>query len=420
MTKRQELPGAGAAEARPLRALLLPTADAARQELLRIGVDPGGIARMLPKLRLTPVLLPGLRAPAANIVKQEMLSLGGDAAVARGTVACSIAHSDVLLIGTRRQLTDLCRKLQSQPFGLAKVAAELSALLERLDNPPRIWRLARRSLPLARPLVMGILNITPDSFSDGGQYLSPDEAVERALSLEAEGADLLDIGGESTRPGSPEVPAEEELRRVLPVIEALAGRLAIPISIDTWKAQVAQGALTAGAEIVNDISGLRFDPLLADVAAQHQAGLVLMHTRGRPQTMQQDTAYDDLLGEVSSGLLASAERACAAGVAAERIVLDPGIGFAKDLQGNLELLRRLEELTGLGFPLLVGASRKSFIGRTLGRDNPQDRLFGTAATVALAVASGASVLRVHDVRAMREVIEMTCAILPRNVADGGS
>ncbi|CAH2031565.1 dihydropteroate synthase [Trichlorobacter ammonificans] len=395
---------------RSIRLLELRTPDEARRELERIGVDPAGIARMLPKLAFMPVLLPGVRAAAANIIKQEMLSLGGDAAVARGTVACSIAVTDVLLIGSRRQLTALCTKLKAQPFGLAALADRLTQLLDTTRARERFWQTSRRRIPLERPLIMGILNVTPDSFSDGGRFNDPDRAVEQALQLEAEGADLIDIGAESTRPGAPPVPAAEEIRRLVPVLERLAGQVTVPISVDTWKASVAAAACSAGAEIINDISGLTFDPAMAATAAACNAGVVLMHTRGTPQTMQQDTHYEDLMGELAEALAAAVRRACSAGIAPERIVLDPGIGFAKSRQGNLEILRRLGELTALGYPLLVGSSRKSFIGAVLGKPDPRDRLFGTAATVALAVAAGAQILRVHDVAAMGDVARMSRAI----------
>ncbi len=391
-----------------IRPLCLTSRGAASREMERIGVDPAGIARMLPKLDQQAVLIPKLRAVSANIIKQEMLSLGGDAAVARGTVACSVEQTDVLLIGNRKQLLGLCEKLKLQPFGLKQVATALSEQLHR--QQPSHWQTSRRRLSLDKPLIMGILNVTPDSFSDGGKFTGLDGAVAHALQMESEGADLIDIGGESARPGAPQISAEEERARVLPVVEALANKLSIPISIDTWKSSVADACLQAGAEIVNDISGLSFDPVLAQVAARHQAGLVLMHTRGTPQEMQQNTVYDDLPGEVSSSLFRSANNARAAGLSADRIAIDPGICFAKNLQGNLELLRRLPELTALGYPLLVGTSRKSFIGKVLQQENSSDRLFGTAATVALAVAGGARILRVHDVAAMRDVALMAHAI----------
>ncbi|MDD2900024.1 MAG: dihydropteroate synthase [Desulfuromonadaceae bacterium] len=275
---------------------------------------------------------------------------------------------------------------------------------------PAVWKTSRRSLALQHPLIMGILNVTPDSFFDGGKCSDTDRAVEKALEMEAEGADIIDIGGESTRPGAVPVSCEDELGRILPVIERLAGTLSCAISVDTWKSTVAGTSLSAGAEIVNDISGFTFDPQMAAVAAAHRAGVVLMHTRGTPDTMQHNVTYDDLMVEVIAGLRVS--RACAneAGITDEYIAVDPGIGFGKSPAGNVELIRRLAELSGFGLPILVGPSRKSFIGTVLGRDRTNDRLFGTAAAVALSVSHGASILRVHDVRAMRDVAYMAHAI----------
>ena len=396
-----------------IRSLCLTSPAEAHKELARIGVDPAGISRMLTKLEHHALLLPRIKPAAANILKQEMLSLGGDAAVARGTVACSVDATDVLLIGTYKQLSSLCSKLEGQPFGLAQLAPELASLLHKIHQPPAYWQTSRRKLALDRPLIMGILNITPDSFSDGGCFNEHSLAVERALQMVEEGADIIDIGGESTRPGALPVSAHEELQRVLPVIESLSGRISIPVSVDTWKSSVADACLSAGAEILNDISGLGFDPDMAQVAARHKAGLILMHTKGTPQQMQHDTIYSDLMGEVTASLTKSAATALATGTACDRIVLDPGIGFGKNVAGNLEILHRLSELKSLGYPLLVGTSRKSFIGTTLKQDKASDRLFGTAATVALAVASGANILRVHDVKAMKDVALMAHAIAYR-------
>jgi dihydropteroate synthase len=273
------------------------------------------------------------------------------------------------------------------------------------------WELSGRTLSLARPLVMGILNVTPDSFSDGNRFFSLEGAVERALEMEREGADIIDIGGESTRPKAPAVSLAEELDRVVPVIEALAGKLSVPISIDTYKAGVARAACAAGAEIVNDVSGLFFDPDMAGVVAQADAGLVVMHTRGRPPEMQSNTRYNDLVAEVKGYLSDSLALAEAAGIKPSRITVDPGIGFGKSVEGNLELIRRLSELLPLGHPILVGTSRKSFIGTVLGKADAGARLFGTAATVAVSIMNGASIVRVHDVAAMRDVAVMTRALL---------
>jgi dihydropteroate synthase len=271
--------------------------------------------------------------------------------------------------------------------------------------------LPSRTLTLGeRTLIMGVLNLTPDSFSDGGLYLDPDAAAERALAIEHAGADILDIGGESTRPGSDETPALEELRRVLPVIERLRGRLRIPISIDTRKFEVAEAAAHAGAEIINDVSGLRAGPGLAEIARRRKLPLILMHMRGEPRTMQKEPFARDVLRDVPSGLRRAVAVARRAGVPKSQIVLDPGLGFGKSHAQNYELLAGLPQLARLGFPLLVGASRKGFIGATLGGLPPNERVWGTAATVAAAILGGAHIVRVHDVAEMLQVARVADAI----------
>ena len=266
-----------------------------------------------------------------------------------------------------------------------------------------------------RTLVMGVLNVTPDSFSDGGKFLSLERAVERALAIERAGADIVDIGGESTRPGSGGTSAAEEVSRVLPVLESLRGRLKIPISIDTRKASVAEIALGAGAEIVNDISGLKNDPELATVAARHGAPIILMHMRGTPRTMQKMPFAKDVVKDVVTGLKESAAIARKAGIAKAQILLDPGIGFGKSHGQNYELLARLPELAKLDYPLLVGTSRKGFIGTTLphgGKPLPaEERIWGTAATVAASILNGAHIVRVHDVAEMVQVSRVSDALL---------
>ena len=271
----------------------------------------------------------------------------------------------------------------------------------KTDVGAREWRLGRRSLSWgARTLVMGVLNVTPDSFSDGGRFFDRARALEHAERLVAEGADILDIGGESTRPGSLDVDAEEEARRVVPIVEALAGRAGVPVSIDTTKASVARAALAAGAEIVNDISGLRFDPALAEEAANAGAGLVLMHSLGTRETLHTLPPVEDVLREVTDSLRASVAEAVRRGVARECIAVDPGFGFGKTHEQNVELLARLNELAASfpDLPLLVGTSRKRFVGTLLGGAPVEERLQGTMATVAVAVLRGAHVVRVHDVR----------------------
>ncbi|MFN4033998.1 MAG: dihydropteroate synthase [Fimbriimonadales bacterium] len=250
-----------------------------------------------------------------------------------------------------------------------------------------------------RTLVMGVLNATPDSFYDGGRYTALDAALARAEQMLADGADILDIGGESTRPGATPVPEAEEMRRVVPLIEAIAARFPNAVlSVDTTKSRVAQRALQAGACIINDISGATFDSRMLEVAAQSGAQVVLMHIQGVPQTMQQNPTYHDVVAEVRDALAAHAQRAIDAGVPPSHIWLDPGIGFGKTVQHNLELLRGLPQLRALGYPILIGTSRKSFIGHILGGLPPDERLEGTLATLALAVAWGADIVRVHDVK----------------------
>jgi dihydropteroate synthase len=266
---------------------------------------------------------------------------------------------------------------------------------------------------------MGIITVTPDSFSGDALGDDVEAAVAQAHRMKAEGADMLDIGGQSTRPGSDAVPAEEEIRRVLPVIERLAAPdgVPLPLSIDTNRASVAQAALRAGAHMVNDITGLRDDPAIANVVAEHNAGLVLMHIQGTPRTMQQNPHYDNLLAEIKQYLQEGIDKALTAGVKKERIWVDPGIGFGKTIAHNLELLRRLGELKSLGCPILVGTSRKSFIGRILAEAHggeippPGERVIGTGATLAVSIANGADIVRVHDVAHAVDVARVTDAII---------
>src|SRR5579859_625805 len=266
-----------------------------------------------------------------------------------------------------------------------------------------------------RTLVMGVLNATPDSFSDGGDFLEPRLAIEHALEMERAGADVLDIGGESTRPGSRGTAAETELARILPVLEGLRGTLKIPISVDTRKSEVAEAAIRAGAQIINDISGLRGDPRIAAVAQRRDVPLILMHMRGEPRTMQKGPFARDVMKDVAKGWRESIEKARAAGVRKSQIILDPGIGFGKSFQQNYELLRNLRELAKLGYPLLVGTSRKGFLGATLAENGkpapPEERLWATAATVTACILGGAHIVRVHDVAEMAQVARVADCLL---------
>ncbi len=266
-----------------------------------------------------------------------------------------------------------------------------------------------------RTLVMGVLNVTPDSFSDGGKFFDAEPAIEHALAMERAGADLVDIGGESTRPGATDTAASEELDRILPVLEALRGHLKIPISIDTRRASVAELALRAGAELLNDVSGLKSDPRLAEIAARHRVPLILMHMRGEPRTMQKGGFARDVMKDVLQGLRKSVAAARKAGVVKSQIILDPGIGFGKSFAQNYKLLQKLPQLAKLGYPLLVGTSRKGFLGVTLARNGkpapPEERIWGTAATVTASILNGAHIVRVHDVAEMVQVARVADCLL---------
>ena len=285
--------------------------------------------------------------------------------------------------------------------------------------PPRkIFHLKLRSGTLTlgkRTLVMGVLNVTPDSFSDGGKFFDAQRAVQHALAMQNDGADIVDVGAESTRPGSEGISVAEELGRLLPVLERLRGKLKIPISVDTQKATVAEMALGAGADIINDISGLRSDPELARVAAQHEAALILMHMRGTPRTMQKGPFARDVMRDVVSGLQQSITTAKKYRVPRSQIVIDPGIGFGKNYAQNYELLAKLPELAKLGYPLMIGTSRKGFLGATLAKNGKpapvEERIWATAATVAASILNGAHVVRVHDVAEMKQIALVTDALL---------
>lgn len=257
---------------------------------------------------------------------------------------------------------------------------------------------------------MGIINVTPDSFSDGGLFVDPDRAIEYGIRLEADGADIIDLGGESTRPGALPVTAEDEIKRTIPVIKGLSGHVNIPISIDTYKSHVAELAIKAGASIINDVSALRFDPEMVNVAREYDTPVVLMHMLGKPQNMQTNPVYGDIVRDVYNFLRERIEYAEKSGIRRDNIIIDPGIGFGKRFAHNLTLIKHLEVFQDLGCPLLIGPSRKAFIGDVL--DVPvNERLYGTAAVVALSITKGANIVRVHDVLAMKHVVKMTDAIL---------
>ncbi|MTV48510.1 dihydropteroate synthase [Heliobacillus mobilis] len=369
------------------------------------GCDPAGTAIMTAKGSYRVLRVTGVSAKGANLLKQEMLARGGDCAVHRLTCVLDIDKTDVILMGTDRQYGDLCRKLQIQPFGLKKLGQEILATLEKVERR-QSYRLDCRgkSLPIGeRTLIMGILNLTPDSFSDGGSYPTVREALRRVEEMVQEGADIIDIGAESTRPGHRALTAEEEMERLLPFLREIVPHCPVPISVDTYKAATAKQALEAGAHILNDIWGLQRDPEMAAVAAAYSAPVIVMHN-------QEGTDYNDLMGDMLTFLQGSIDRAREAGVPQEAIIIDPGIGFGKTYDHNLEVMHRLGELKVLGQPILLGTSRKSIIAKTL--NLPVDeRLEGTLATTALGIAKGVDIVRVHDVLANARTAKMTDAMV---------
>jgi dihydropteroate synthase len=375
-----------------------------------IHVDEYGIRIMLPKAITHLVKINSISNITANILKQEMLSLGGDVAVARGALTGKSKQTDCLLMGSLAQFNRLNAKLKQQPFGLDKLSKQLSGTLANYQKDSFRLNLGSYRLNLTRRAhIMGIVNITPDSFSQDGLYnRNRDEIVSRAEQLVNDGADIIDVGGESTRPHSRTVPVREELRRTIAVIKSLAKKLKVPISIDTRKPEVARQALDNGAVMVNDITGLR-NKKMAKLISKYKAGVVIMHMQGTPKTMQINPEYESLIDDIIAYLDTSIKQALAAGVDENKIIIDPGIGFGKTSEHNLEILKKLGEFRVLGKPILVGPSRKSFLGKIL-KTEPQKRLFGTVSACVLAAKNGANLVRVHDVKAVKEALKVLDAI----------
>jgi dihydropteroate synthase len=404
--------GSKTSENNRVRHLHLRTPHEALHVLKKINVDPYGIEAMLPKMAHCNILLEGVKCNVANIIKQEMLSLGGDAAVSRSSVSCNVKETDVLIMGTEKQLRRFADKISIQPCGLKAISMAIKQLLANIAKDIFILKTCRREMVLGdRTHIMGILNVTPDSFSDGGMFNSPEDAVKYGIQMVEEGADIIDVGGESSRPGAEPVTVAEEMARVIPVITALAGRVNVPISIDTTKAEVARAATECGADIVNDIGAMRLDDTMEHVIADSRAAVVLMHMRGTPRDMQAgNLSYTSLLGEIIEFLGSKIDHAMATGISEESIIIDPGIGFGKTGEDNLRLLKNLTEFKVLGRPILIGVSRKAFIGKITG-GTPLERTEGTAAAVTASIVNGANIVRVHDVHAMKKVVAVADAII---------
>jgi len=375
-------------------------------------VDPEGIRIMTSKGDFHIFKIPKLSAPAANILKQQMLSIGGECAVSKHASTCSVDQAPAILMGTRKQFAGLIESLKHQPFGLKTVSEELKKQFEMIDSS-RLFRIGKTEFDFTKKtIIMGILNVTPDSFSDGGKFTQPDVAADAALKMIDDGADIIDIGGESTRPGAAKVDLQTELNRVLPVIDRIQARTMVPISIDTYKSKVAAEALNHGATMVNDISGLMFDSEMAAIVAKYNASVTLMHIQGKPENMQENPHYENIIDEILESLGKSIDVASTTGIPNDRILIDPGFGFGKTYEDNLFLLRYLNEFKSLGYPLLIGVSRKAFTGKLL--DLPvTERLETSLTALSAGILHGANIVRVHDVKASYRVVRFLDTLMEK-------
>lgn len=362
-----------------------------------IGFDKSYLSKITDKFEYSLFKIHNLSAPQASIIKQLALSIGSDAAVHREVITCKVEKSDVLIGGSHRQIKDLCKKLKRQPFSLPALAEEI---LEQLSLELKPLTLRGKTFDWTKKTyLMGILNVTPDSFSDGGQFNTVENAIAHAKQMIDDGADIIDIGGESTRPMATKVEVDEELNRVIPVIKALREfNCNIVISIDTRNAETAKQAIEAGADIINDVSGFDWDENMLSVAVETQAPVVIMHSLSDPQTMQINPEYsEDIIGAIYKKLSDKIDIAIQAGVKLENIIVDPGIGFGKTLEHNYEIVRRVKEFTSLGFPLLVGVSRKSLISKII--DTPlEEREEANIALNSILAMNGANIIRIHDIK----------------------
>ncbi|MDD5622640.1 MAG: dihydropteroate synthase [Actinomycetota bacterium] len=404
-----------------IRALDIKTRLEGLKEYKKVGATPAGSRIMIEKIFPISLKIKGVNPPGANILKQEMLARGGDAVTSRNTLLetgskAEINDKSVVVIqGTIKTIESLADKIREQPFGLKELSSELKEYLDRLEKNAKRKELVvgkKKFNPAEDILIMGILNVTPDSFYDGGFYFEKDKALNRVDTIVKEGADIIDVGGMSTRPGSLPVSSEEEIKRVVPVIEYIKKNYDILISADTYRSGVARKAIDAGAHIINDISGLSMDPIMAKVIAERDVSVVIMHIRGTPENMQKNPEYENVMDEIYDYLEEKTRIAIGSGIKAGKIIIDPGIGFGKTLEHNLEILNKVKELTALGFPVLIGASRKSFIGGIL--DLPaEERLEGSIAAAVCSAVNGASILRVHDVKETLRAVKVA-----RNIING--
>lgn len=385
---------------------------AIKQEFQTINVHPEGIILMEPKTKHYCVKICGLNIKQANVLKQEALSVGADAAVPYSVLNLEDKPIDIVLIATFKQYMKLAEKLKKQFFGLKEISKNILEIISLYDNPPSQFAISKKTIRIKDFMIMGILNITPDSFSDGGMYYGDISlAVDRAIEMEQEGASIIDIGGESSRPKSHGIDEKEEIKRVVPVIKALKKKIKCLVSCDTSRSSVAEIVLGEGADIINDVYALRRDKKLCRVIADKKCGIVLMHMKGTPVTMQDNPGYNDVIGEICEFFRERILFATGNGIKKERIIIDPGIGFGKRIVDNLEIIHRLREFTCLGQTLLLGTSRKSFIGKLAGDIPPEQRLAGTIASCVAGYIAGARIFRVHDVKEVFQALRVSSGIV---------
>ncbi len=388
---------------RAIYPLNLNNPDRIKRFFEKIGVDPAGIRVMTPKFQFKTFVIKNLDNRAAAIIKQDILSIGGEAAISGKVLWFEMGQNDVFISGTLKHLKLLAEKMKKQPYNLKVIGEELERqILYKFDYSNLLLKLKSKSYPL----IMGILNTTPDSFFDGGKYNNVDLALKRAEEMIEEGAEILDIGGESTRPGSKRVDAKDELQRVLPVLKEIKKRHSIPVSIDTYKSEVAKECLKEGADLINDISFGTMDKKMFETVAEYNCPYIGMHIKGTPENMQKNPEYKDCVFEIRQFLRERSEMAIKSGMKKENIIVDPGIGFGKKDEHNLEILRNIEAFSSLGFPVLIGASRKSMFGRLLGLDVDK-RLSPSIAVVVYTTLQNVFILRVHDVFETKKAVEIT-------------
>ena len=379
-----------------------------KEEMRRIGVSEDGIEIMEKKGKFYQIKLEKIPLKGAIILKQEALAAGMDCSLAWCTASLTCDKTDAVLFGTERQFEILIQKMKRQPFKGKTIGEEIEECIKNYKIEKYEVDARGRKIKIPPFKIMGVLNVTPDSFSDGGKFLSVDKAVEHAHRMVEEGADIIDVGGESSRPFSEPVSEEEELRRIIPVLEELDG-IKVPISVDTYKPKVAEEALKRGVAMVNDIFSLRKEGM-TDVVREYDAAVVIMHMKGEPKNMQLNPHYDDVISEIIRFFRERIDFALKNGIEPDRIIIDPGIGFGKRVEDNLRIINELESFKSLGYPILIGTSKKSFIGKVLNLDL-EERLEGTIASNIVALMNGASIFRVHDVRPNLHALKMAQEIM---------